>query len=169
MGEDTSTSNLNAGSSDYIGCVVDRSENVSFSDKMKKTLLPVLSVDRQMLKTMVKGAVDATNNVLGSLEQKYDCATTWVNSHIKPLVAQGQDLGQKTLVLYEQRRLYGPQIIGASIATAALFAGIKTRGRLLPSLLVSGFVGGLVSTGIYGVPPWFGNVTQYRIQRKQDE
>jgi len=168
MSEDST----NSGNSESSGNSVPSSESqnppsTSFFDKIQTTLQTIVSsIDRQVLKTKIKEGVDVTNHLLGNLEQKYD----WMNSRIQPIVAQGKDVGQKTLVLYEQRRLYGPQWIGASVVATALIAGIKTRGRMFPTLLLSGFVGGMVSMGIYGVPPVFDTAyNQYRIFRKRED
>jgi len=173
MGEDSTPPRSNPDSSDATGSAVQTSESQNqpnpFFEKAKQTLQTALTMDRQVLKNKVKDAVDATNGVLGTLEQKYNCTASWFNAHVQPIVTQGHEMGQKTLVMYEQRRLYGPQWIGASVATTALVAGIKTRGRVVPSLVLSGFVGGLVYAGIYGVPPFLDDATPYRILRKRDD
>jgi len=123
-------------------------------------------INRQVFKAKVKEAVDSTNELLGTLEQKYH----WLNSRLEPIVIQGKDLGQQTLILYEHRQQYGPQMIGGSVITTALFTGLKTRGRIFPTVLVSGLMGGLVSMGIYGIPPIFDmNNNPYRIFRKRND
>jgi len=111
------------------------------SDKSEKPKFEIPKVD---LNSAIKAGVQKTNGLLAILESEKVQTSNIVSSRFRPLLNQAYTYAQRGVVLYEQRKYYGPQIIGGTAAVVGGLFGIR-RGKI-PGL----FMGGLSGAGSYG-------------------
>jgi len=107
------------------------------------------SKDEKPLRQFVKGTVDATNHTLACMEHSYNDAQEFVSSRIRPLYRQMSYAGSRILDLYEQRQLYGPQIIGSSSVLLGGLTAVR-RGRI-PGAFMGVMAGAGAYAAVYGV------------------
>jgi hypothetical protein len=101
------------------------------------------------LRTACKGAVDATNSALQTMEHTVHNGEQFIGSRLRPLGRQFSYAGQRVVEVYERREAYGPQIItGAAVAFGGLTA--LRRGRV-PGALMGALAGSGAYAGVYGV------------------
>eukprot|EP00559_Dactyliosolen_fragilissimus_P009447 CAMPEP_0184861140 /NCGR_PEP_ID=MMETSP0580-20130426/5904_1 /TAXON_ID=1118495 /ORGANISM="Dactyliosolen fragilissimus" /LENGTH=140 /DNA_ID=CAMNT_0027358533 /DNA_START=103 /DNA_END=525 /DNA_ORIENTATION=- len=99
------------------------------------------------LKVGIQHFVKGTNHILGSAEDTVTSVQSSFASRLGPLLHRAsyhtQKAIQQGLIVYEQRQIYGTEIVAASTVTTGLLYGLR-RGRF------SGvFMGALAGSGAY--------------------
>ncbi len=106
------------------------------------------------LKATVKASVDTVNLLLSKLEtNKHSIDAkidSFASSRVRPLLGQVKRTLEKTLVLYQHRQYYGPQIIAGTAGSVGALVTLR-RGKI-PGMFTGAITGACAYAGIYGGP-----------------
>jgi hypothetical protein len=97
----------------------------------------------------ISSAVSITNAALAQVEEKTDDFSTSVISRMRSFGSQASHVFRDTMVLYERRGQYGPQLVAGSALAFGGIVGLR-RGRI-PGVLVGSMAGGTAYANIYGI------------------
>mmetsp|Transcript_15075 Transcript_15075/g.18383 ORF Transcript_15075/g.18383 Transcript_15075/m.18383 type:complete len:136 (+) Transcript_15075:200-607(+) len=125
-------------------------------DNPLQSIKDMLSKSNELpsLKDGIQVAVNKTNGILETLEAKKHrvdhSVDLFASSRVRPIMSRIYVYIERGVKFYQLRQYYGPQIIGASVATVG--ALVTARRGKIPGLFTSAFTGAGSYTFVYGIP-----------------
>lgn len=129
-------------------------QEVPRPDADRSTPEPTKKAGGDPLLESIKSCVNACNGTLASFEREYDQSSQQFASRVRSLANQVRHVASRAAATYDQRTVYGPQIITATSLLVGSYYALR-RGKIAGVT-----TGALAGAGAFGFTYGFDNLIE---------